>query len=196
MTRFGAPRGKVKQVGKHVDEALVKKARLGDREAFSQLYADMSKALYKTAYCILGNASDAEDVVMDTVADAFFGISKLRDAAAFEGWIYRILYNKARRLRGVAIFKGAGELSMDLPDPDSDDGRSSELIDLKTALGRLTLEERTIVVMSVCHGYTSAEISEMTGINANTVRSKQSRALAKMREYINSGEGGQRDGNI
>ncbi len=186
--------GKVNHVGKHVDESLVKRARLGDREAFSQLYADMSKALCKTAYCILGNQSDAEDVVMDTVADAYIGISKLRDTGAFEGWIYKILYNKARRLRGITIFRATDELPLDLADPAANTDMRAELMDVRAAFSRLSVEERTIVVLSVCHGYTSAEISSVTGLNPNTVRSKQSRAIAKMRDCINSGEGGTANG--
>ena len=79
-------------------QQLVQKAQNQDSDAFAQLYSQYYKQLYKTAYYILGNAQDAEDTVMETVADAFTSISKLRAVEAFEGWIYKILYNKSRRI--------------------------------------------------------------------------------------------------
>ena len=173
-------------LGKHVDDALVERARSGDAEAFSQLYAAIAGPLYKTATYILGSAAEAEDVVMDTIADAYAGIAKLREPAAFEGWIYKILYNKARRRRGIILWRGETELNEGLA---ADTVDVAENADLKEALGRLTLEEQTIVVMAVCSGYTSMEIAKVLSINPATVRSKQSRAMAKMRRYLEQQEG-------
>ena len=45
----------------------------------------------------LKNCHDAEDVVADAVADAYNGISSLREADAFKNWIFKILSNKCRR---------------------------------------------------------------------------------------------------
>ncbi len=174
-------------MGKRVDDAVVERARGGDAEAFTELYAAMAQPLFKTACYIIGNPSDAEDVVMDTIADAFAGISKLRECAAFEGWIYKILYNKAKRKKGITLWRGETELTDDLPESNGVD--FIENADLKTALALLSLEERTILILSVCFGYSSLEISDVMSLNANTVRSKQSRALAKMEKYMQINEG-------
>lgn len=163
--------------------ALVERARHHDADAFAALYSGYYKALYKTAYYILGNAQDAEDTVMETVADAFAGIGQLRVADAFEGWLFRILYNKSRRKRGVAVYKATLELNEEI-EADDRHGDATENIDLLRALETLTREERTIVVLAVCEGYSSQDIGRVMRLNANTVRSKQMRALAKMRTIL------------
>ena len=84
-------------------QELVKKAKHGDREAFAELYSSVSRKLYSTAFYLLGRKEDAEDLVMDTVTDAFRTISLLRDDSAFERWILRILINKAKKKRGNYI---------------------------------------------------------------------------------------------
>ena len=169
---------------KETTSRLAAAAKQGDAAAFAALYENCYKSLYKAAYYMLGNRHDAEDVVMDTVADAFAGISKLREDDAFEGWIFRILYNKARRRRGTLLYTTAAELSEDLEADDPRAAFTAERADLGAALFTLTKEERTIVVLATVCGYASGEIAAITGLNANTVRSKQMRALAKLRKQL------------
>ena len=78
-------------------ESLAWRARAGDTEAFAALYEEVYRDLYRMALYTLKNPQDAEDVVSDTVADAFASIRKLRDADAFRAWIFKILSNKCRR---------------------------------------------------------------------------------------------------
>ena len=70
---------------------LCEKAKQGDAKAFAELYAQYAQKLYATAFYLLGRKEDAEDIVMDTVADAFAQIRSLRNADAFGGWIFRML---------------------------------------------------------------------------------------------------------
>ena len=165
-------------------KALVERAKNQDREAFAELYANYYKALYKTAFYILGNAQDAEDTVMETIADAYMGITKLRIPEAFEGWLFRILYNKARRKRGTLLFKATLELNENLEAEGNSTEQIGMSIDLMRALATLSREERVIVVLSVCEGYASADIGRIMELNPNTVRSKQMRALGKLRKIL------------
>ena len=168
---------------------IVEAARAGSTDAFAELYTAFHQSLYKTAYYLLGDPYEAEDVVMETVTDAFLGIAKLRAADAFEGWLYKILYNKARRRRGVLISRAAGELHEGI---EAENGTSEQIaasVDLLRALDQLKSEERAIVVLAVCDGYSSQEIAKIMRLNANTVRSKQMRALAKLRAILQEGEG-------
>ena len=76
---------------------LIKRAKRGDAEAFGELYKDIYKQLYKFAYYMLKNAEDAEDVVSETVMDAFSSIKKLKKEESFSSWIFQILSNKCKR---------------------------------------------------------------------------------------------------
>ena len=81
----------------NIDSQLVEGAKKGDSECFSQLYELVQDDLYKYALYALGNAHDAEDVVAETFLEAFRGISKLREADAFKGWIFKILSIRIKR---------------------------------------------------------------------------------------------------
>lgn len=159
----------------------VRLAQAGDADAFSELYALVYKDLYRIAYYTLKNAHDAQDVVSDTVLDAFASIRKLKDEEAFRAWIMKILSAKIKRKlqeyvrnRIVVTYEfESEELNYDG-------------IDLKQEFNRLPDEERLILSMSVVSGYTSEEISKATGINANTVRSKLARAKDKLRMRLAS----------
>lgn len=161
---------------------LVRRAQRGDAEAFADLYRDIYQNLYRFALYMLGNPADAEDVVSDAVTDAWVTIGKLRNEEAFDGWVFRILSNKCKRKRKEYVNKPL-EWKEEIGDMAGADDLAENL-HLRRVFGELSDEERMIVSMRVFGGYTSREISEMTGMNANTVRSKESRALKKMAEKL------------
>ena len=60
----------------------------------------------------------------------------------------------------------------------------SVVIEITEALSRLSDEEREIVLLSAVGGLTSSEISNITGLTSGSVRSKLSRSLSKMRDFL------------
>ena len=159
---------------------LVRQARRGSTSAFASLYQEYYLDLYRFALYTLKNRQDAEDVVGDTVADAWAQIGSLKKAESFKSWIFKILSNKCRqRLKGY--LDKTEELPEDLSAPVRD---HDEDADVRTAFARLDDEERLILSMNLFGGYTSREIGEALGMNDNTVRSRQKRALEKMAGYL------------
>lgn len=164
-----------------MDPELCRKAQQGDTEAFAALYETVSSKLYSTAFYMLGRKEDAEDVVMETVTDAFAEIRSLREPGAFEGWIFRILMNKIKRKRKSYITETV-ELEEDIT--SSRDDVSDEGIALRKALETLSETDRSIIVLDVLGGYRSEEIGRMLGMNPNTVRSRKQRAFKKLRSML------------
>lgn len=160
----------------------VRLARKGDTAAFSRLYALIYKDLYKIALYSLRNTHDACDVVSDTVLDAFCTIGNLRDEKAFRVWIMRILSAKIKR-KQRDYFADTVELTEDI-EPAVE--FNCEISELKHAMDTLEPQSRLVLSMSVIEGYTSSEISEICGINANTVRTLISRAKKKLRMLIDN----------
>lgn len=159
---------------------IVRQARRGSASAFASLYQKYYLDLYRFALYTLKNRQDAEDVVGDTVADAWAQIGSLKKAESFKSWIFKILSNKCRqRLKGY--LDKAEELPEDLSAPVRD---HDEDADVRAAFARLDDEERLILSMNLFGGYTSREIGEVLGKNDNTVRSRQKRALEKMAGYL------------
>ena len=161
---------------------LIARASAVDKQAFARRYLQHKGSLYRYAYFKLGNAQDAQDAVSDCIVEAYAGISRLKSEKAFVSWLFKILYRKC-----CAVLSGyssrQAETSLDEGEeiPVSDSHLAPEL---EEALGILAPEDRDIVLLSVIAGYKTREIAEMLGINHATVRSKLSRALAKMKEFL------------
>ena len=163
---------------------LVRQAKCGDVDAFARLYAGIYEDMYRFALYTLRNASDAEDTVSDAVTDAFALIRKLRSEDVFKSWIFRILSNKCKdKLREYAGRKETG--IEDTEEIAFDSGpEMTECIQVRKLFFELADEERLIISMHQFAGYTSREISEILHMNENTVRSKESRALRKMKQQL------------
>lgn len=173
---------------------LVRQAKRQDAHAFAKLYEMVYPDLYKTAYYNLNSREDAENVVSDTVLDAYSCINKLRDEGAFRAWIFKILMNKISRYIKEYVARRNNEMSGSYEDIDSrtpsrDDSikNAEDKTLVKQAFEILSEEEKQIVTMSIYGEYDSSEIAGIMNLNRNTVRSKYSRALAKMRNYLSGG---------
>lgn len=160
---------------------FVYRAKAGDAAAFSELYREVYRDLYRFAWYALKNSHDAEDVVSDTVMDAWVQIASLRKEEAFRAWIFRILSNKCRQ-RLKAYRNKEEQLQEELCAPLRD---AEEDADVRAAFARLDDEERLILSMNLFGGYTSGEIGEIMSMKPATLRSRQKRALEKMEKYLN-----------
>ena len=174
---------------------LVKRAKKKDKDAFVKLYEMVYKDLYRTAYYTLGNREDAENVVSDTVLDAYTGIESLRDDSKFKPWIFGILSNHLKaqiRYYQKQRTYAAEEAIEEMPLADSvSETEMERLVDsavIEQAFKVLNEEEKLIVTMTVFGGYDSKEIADKLELNRNTVRSKYKRALAKMKTNLTKGE--------
>ena len=76
---------------------LAAEAAQGDTQAFSQLYGEIYKKLYYYALSNLRSPHDAADAVQDAVLDAYSGIGGLKNAEAFDKWMFTILSAKIRQ---------------------------------------------------------------------------------------------------
>ena len=167
---------------------LVKAAQKGDTHAFAQLYEEIYKDLYRFALYTLRNSADAEDAVSDAVTDAFASMEKLRHAEAFRSWMFRILSNKCKNrmkeyARKTVDLEDVGEEMSYVEDV-------SESLFVRRAFMELEDTERMIISMRVFGGYTSREISGILSMNANTVRTRESRALKKLAARLGDGQRG------
>ena len=156
-------------------DLIVINAQNGDKAAFQELYREVYKDLYRYALFVLKNKQDAEDVVADTVTDAFYSIKKLRSPASFKAWMFI-----KQKLKEYARAKKEGIVYPDLQDHTN----MTAQVEMFSALGHLSQTEQQIVLLSVIGRYTSAEIGQILSLNAATVRSKLSRSLTKLRSLF------------
>ncbi|MDD2980117.1 MAG: RNA polymerase sigma factor [Hespellia sp.] len=170
---------------KNTGDELVKRARGGDTKAFAKLYEGIYVDLYRFAFYMMRNAHDAEDVVSEAVISAFEHISNLKKASAFRSWMFTIVSNGCKKR---LLSKECSQVELKETDLSAELNLEEEH-DVHKALWSLTQEERMIVLMLVLGGYNSREVGEILEMNPITVRSKQKRALEKMRLLLGE-EGG------
>lgn len=175
-----------------MDEKLVNEAIAGSKEAFCRLYGEYKDRLYRYALYRLGDPDDAEDAVSECVLAAWKSIGSLRSGKAFGSWIFSILSACCASRIKTAIREREKLQSITRNGPAGTGADSSAppslSVELTEALSQLKEEDRDIVLLSVIGGLNSAEIGSLTGVAAGTVRSRLSRSLAKMREFLTQGE--------
>src|SRR5690606_4001455 len=94
-------------------EALVDRARSGDRAAFEELVRATYADTYTLAYRLTGDEEDARDVVQETYLRAFRGLKRFRGDAQFTTWLYRITANCANTHLGRRVRHRHEELEDD-----------------------------------------------------------------------------------
>ncbi len=174
---------------------LVTLAKRGDADAFGELYGLYYKEMIYYARCVTGNEELAKDAVSDAVLSAFRQIGSLKKNEAFKGWLFKILCASCKRQytenqhKKTLVWLDGDETGEKEPVQQFDCELS---IDLRTALSKLSAEEREIVLLSTVEKYRSHEIADILGIKASTVRSKLKRALKKMHDFLdeNTAKGG------
>lgn len=167
-------------------DVLVSKARKGDADAFGELYSIFASDMYRFAYYYTSSTQLAEDAVGDAVLSAFQNIGKLKNSASFKPWIFKILFNCCKQKQKEKMISSTQTELSAIENTVSTQTDYYLHIDLRLALDSLSDEEREIVIIAFACKYKSEEIAEMLKLNANTVRSKLSRAAAKLRKSLSN----------
>lgn len=162
---------------------LVSSAKNGSAEAFGELYEIYSKDMFRFAHYYLGSYAVAEDCVSECVCLAFQKIGSLRKSSSFKSWLFKILHNCCNSAMREKILSTGNVEYTSLTNLASGEDMGEKL-SLKEALAALSGEEREIVILHYCHGYTSKEIGEILEMNDATVRSKIMRSGEKMRKFL------------
>ena len=78
---------------------LIRRARVGDAEAFEELVRPLADSLYRmAASCLRGRESDIADALQATVRAGWEHLGELERPAYFKTWLLRICINECRRI--------------------------------------------------------------------------------------------------
>jgi RNA polymerase sigma-70 factor (ECF subfamily) len=156
----------------------IARARSGDASAFEALVEARVGPMTRTAMAILGREDEARDAVQDTLITAWRELAALRDPAAFDAWLTRILVNRCRRgLRRIGL-RRAREIPVDAvlaaDEPAAVDHAAAvgDRQALEWAFDRLTVDERTLLVLHHLDGRSVASIAAVLGVPAGTAKSR------------------------
>ena len=167
------------------EEELVRAAKDGDADAFTELYKEIYRDLYHFAYYMLKHGEDAKDAVSDAVMDAWASIGTLKKEEAFKSWVFAILSNKCKaKLREYANCPGELTEAITNTMQSPEHVTTPEQLLLREEFLKLPETDRLIIGLHLFAGYKTKELSEALHMNANTVRSRESRALKHLGEVL------------
>lgn len=174
------------------DASLIGKARRGDRHAFGLIVERYFRAAYASAYAVLGNAGDAEEIAQETFVQAYQKLDRLREPGALPGWLWRIARDTAlKHIRKHGRMKPVGEV----PESPSRQNEphmplvaAEEKQQLLAAMGGLPVEMQEALVMKFWEDLDYDQMAARTGASAAALYQRVCRALKRLREVIETRE--------
>lgn len=139
--------------------------------------------LYRLAYCYTNNKDSALDIVQNAIVKALENYDSLRNPNAIKTWMYRIVVNEAltflkKQNREIAC-EPTEFLDEVYYEPSYEPGLS-----LYMEINKLPREMQTVIMLHFFEELTLKEVSMITGVNLNTVKSRLYAALAKLKIMI------------
>jgi RNA polymerase sigma-70 factor (ECF subfamily) len=171
------------------ESSLITLCLKGDRRAQYTLYYRYCDAMYNVCYRMLGNESEAEDILQESFMDIFRRLDSFRGESSLGAWIKRIVINhclnvfKKRRIR----FEEISERAIDVHEEEAYDDEAVvyEVKRVKEAILKLPDGYRQVLTLYLIEGYDHAEIADILGIHETGSKSQYSRAKARLKALLN-----------
>lgn len=181
-----------------MDEAgLIQQAQEGDITAFNTLVLHYQDAVYNVAYRIMGEPGAAADATQEAFISAYKALRRFR-GGSFKAWLMRIVTNacydelRRRKRRPQSSLDEIREInessplfiSRNSPGPEEQHYRQELVQAIERCLEALPDEQRMATVLCDVEGYDYGEIAEIMSTSLGTVKSRLSRARAKLRDCL------------
>ena len=170
------------------DEALIDSARRGDQAAFGALVERHYRAAFASAYAVLGNAGDAEEIAQETFVQVFQKLEKLREPGAFTGWVWRIARDTAlkhiRKHKRMLRVEHVPETVNEDDAPHMPLVADEEKAELMAALEELPDDMREALLMRYWEELEYDEMAKRTGLTAAALYQRVCRGLKRLRESL------------
>jgi RNA polymerase sigma-70 factor, ECF subfamily len=166
---------------------LVRRAERGDTLAQSELVRSYTRRIAGFVRAIVRQPDAVEDVTQMVFIKMFRRLSRLRDPALFESWLFTLARNTCldflRRCRCRPSTVGLDDAINQIADPSTSTATTEILAALDRALTRLTPLDRTLVRQFVA-GETYGDIAERTGLSLATVKVRLHRVRPFLRSWV------------
>jgi RNA polymerase sigma-70 factor (ECF subfamily) len=176
------------------EAALVKRVQARDELAFREIVERYQAKVFSIIYGILRNHNDAEDIAQQVFAKIYFSIQNFDFRSSLLTWIYKITVNecydylrkkRVRKLVYESDFSEEDALQMENSGSATNEGPAVDETLAKRdlilkLLARISDEDRNLILLKEVEGHSVEELSEMTGMNENTIKVKLFRARQKL----------------
>lgn len=169
------------------DPLIIALACAGDSRAFAEIVRRRHTRVRKFMYHLCRRSALGDDLAQQVFLTAWRSVQQLRSAAAFDGWLKRIMVTtwleEVRRQKISYASEQEADASAGYAET------TTERIDLDAALARLPQDVRLCLVLAYNDGMSHPEIAALTGFPLGTVKSHISRGAARVRELLVDYEG-------
>ena len=172
----------VADLQKAADTLVIALACAGDDSAFAEVLRRRQARVRKFMYHLCRQTQLGDDLAQQVFLTAWSSLGRLRSAAAFDGWLKRIMINVW--LQEVRRGKLATVSGIELADLAVRHDSTAAHMDLDAALSTLPADMRLCVVLAYSEGMSHPEIVAHTGLPLGTVKSHIARGAARMREIL------------
>jgi RNA polymerase sigma-70 factor (ECF subfamily) len=183
------------------EAALIERIRKGEKELFHELIQPYERSVYLSAYSILHNQADAEEVAQEALLKAFAHLDQLRSTDKFKAWLLLIAVNEARMRRRKEhqhLFESLEEQTMETEEGEFmprqfADWREipSDILEKKeirtavqNALSSLPEKYRDVFILRDMQHLSVTETAQVLRLTIPAVKTQLHRARLQMREQL------------
>ncbi|MEA2623280.1 MAG: hypothetical protein QOH61_2190 [Chloroflexota bacterium] len=165
-------------------------------DAYGQLVLRYQDVAVRTAYVVARDASEAEDAAQEAFVKAYRALDSFRAGSPFRPWLLRIVANEARNRRRSAGRRLNLAIRVAEDRPSSDAAPSVEAavlareasVGLAAAVAALGEDDRLVISYRYFFELSETEMADALGIPRGTVKSRLSRAMARLRTSLTDGD--------
>lgn len=185
------------------EETIISLAQGGDRDAFSVIVQRYQARVFRTVLRFMGNYAIAEELTQEIFITVFKKIGDFQGKSKFSSWLYRTTVNHAKNQIGHLSRRGyyrdnefdEEKIGPGLSDNVSESINPEDYMEEKELasilfekVAGLKVKEREIIILRDFEGLDYGEISEILKVSRGTVKSRLSRARARlkveMKDYL------------
>jgi len=174
---------------------LVARCRHGDKRAQMEIYDRYYKAMYNTAYRIIGHSAEAEDIMQESFLNAFTKIESFKENSTFGAWLKRIVVNESitayKKIAKLGEVSYNDELKNEVDNDISlneDDKNNKKVRLILSQIKLLKNNYRLGLTLHLIEGYNYEEICEIMNISYANCRTMISRAKESLRKKLENHE--------
>jgi RNA polymerase sigma-70 factor (ECF subfamily) len=175
------------KAGNQHNNELIERCKKGDKKAQFVLYKQYYKAMYNTAFRIVHNSFEAEDIMQESFLAAFTKLSSFSGNVTFGAWLKRIVINnsltalkKNNKFDTVPIEK----VEINEQIEEKQDYSLLKATDILGKMAQLKNNYKVALTLNLIEGYDYEEIAQIMDISYENSRTTISRAKNKLRQLL------------
>jgi RNA polymerase sigma-70 factor (ECF subfamily) len=162
-----------------IEKEIIEQCRKGNLQDFRKLVKKASPFAFSVAFRMMGDESQADDIVQETMITIWKSIDRIKSAESFKTWMYRIVVNKCydemRRKKSHPEFNADEaawqKISERISENPGSDMENNEMAIMIAALTeKLSPKQKAVFVLAYLEEMSNEEISSVTGMSRLNVK--------------------------